>query len=309
MTRPPIPDIAKLRTICHAGKLSKDSRLWYALSRRISIHITWLLLHTRVRPNQVTVVTVVLAFAGSCLLAAAPASVAIWGAICLLGHHFLDKVDGDLARFHKTYSLVGVYLDDLGHSIVYGGIFLGLGLHLARRARGEDAVIWVLGAAAIGALSLVVGKQNKSSGFTLFARSVLTQPELVPQRPPGGRLHPFSREATHRARGGQVDHSATVGERLVARARDAILLATDYSVMLAAVTVGLVVELVTGNPRVLFGVFFFEVLAQAIALLGLVWVNSTVNIEAECLRLEALIERRSEANPPMTPRPVPPDTL
>ena len=103
MTRPSVPDVAKLRSICQAGKLSKDSRSFYALSRRISIYITWLLLHTEVRPNQVTVVTVLLALVGVCLLAAGPSWVAIWGAICLLGHYFLDKVDGDLARFHQAH--------------------------------------------------------------------------------------------------------------------------------------------------------------------------------------------------------------
>ena len=296
MTRPPVPDIAKLRSICHSGKFSKDSRSFYVLSRRVSIFITWLLLHTDVRPNQVTVATVVLAFVGVCLLAAATPAVAAWGAVCLLGHYFLDKVDGDLARYHKTFSLVGVYLDDVGHSIVYGGILLGLGLHLARQTRGEEAVIWVLGAGAAGALALVIGKQNKNSGFTLFARSVLTQPELLPERRREGRLHLFSREATHQDRGAGSKSSAGAARTFIARARDGVLLATDYAVMLALVTAGLVIELVTGNSQFLFGVLVFEALAQAAALVGLVWINSTVNVEAECLRLEALIQRRNDVD-------------
>jgi hypothetical protein len=295
MTRPSVPDVAQLRTICQAGKLSKDSRSFYALSRRISIYLTWLLLHTEVRPNQVTVVTVLLALMGVCLLAAGPSWVAIWGAICLLGHYFLDKVDGDLARFHQKFSLVGVYLDDVGHSIVYAGILLGLGMHLAQHARAEQA-LWVLGLGAVGAFSLLIGKQNKSSGFTLFARNVLTQPELVPQRLPDSPLQLFSREATHRDRQAGSQGPASTGATLMARVRDAVLLISDYSVMLALVTVGLVIELVTGQPRFLFGVLYFEVVVQGAALVGLVWINSTVNIEAECLRLEAMIQRRNDAD-------------
>jgi CDP-alcohol phosphatidyltransferase-like enzyme len=294
MTRPPVPDIAKLRSICQAGKLSKDSRFFYVLSRRVSIYITWLFLHTNVRPNQVTVLTVVLAFVGVCLLAAATPAVAMWGAVCLLGHYFLDKVDGDLARYHKTFSLVGVYLDDVGHSIVYGGLFLGLGLHLARQTRGEEAVIWVLGAGAAGALALVIGKQNKNSGFTLFARNVLTQPELLPERRREGRFHLLSREATLQGREAGPKSSAGAGQTIIARARDGMLLATDYSVMLALVTAGLAIELVSGNSRFLLGVLVFEVVAQAVALVGLVWINSTMNVEAECVRLEALIQRRND---------------
>src|SRR5262249_46557133 len=141
-----------------------------------------------------------LALVGVCLLAAGPPWVATCGAVCLLGHYFLDKVDGDLARFHQKFSLVGVYLDDVGHSIVYAGILLGLGMHLAQHARGEEA-IWVLGLGAVGAISFLIGKQNKSASFTLFARNVLTQPELVPPHRPESPLQMFSREATHRDRG------------------------------------------------------------------------------------------------------------
>ena len=297
MIRSSVPDITTLRAICHTGKLSKDGRLWYALSRRVSIYITWILLHTRVRPNQVTMATVACAFLGTCLLAAHPASVALWGAAALVAHHLLDKVDGDIARFRKIYSVAGVYLDDLGHSITYGGIFVGLGLHLARHAQNADSIIAVLGTAAVGALSMVIGNQNKNVGFLLFARSVLTQPELLPTQHRNHGLRVLSRQATHRSREAHAQASDSLVEWLIGRLRDVVLLISDYSVMLPLVTAGLVVEAVTGNLRFLTGVFFFEALLQASVLLGLIWINYTVNVESECLRLEALIQRRDDAPP------------
>lgn len=294
MTGSSVPDIATLRAICHTGKLSKDRRVWYAGSRGISIYLTWLLLHTRVRPNQVTVVTVILAFLGACLLAAPAAGIALGGAFSLLAHFLLDKVDGDIARFRKTYSLAGVYLDDLGHSIAYGGIFVGLGLHLARHAPNGNTIMVVLGTAAVGALSMVIGNQNKNVGFLLFARSVLTQPELIPTRRRTDNLHLLSRQSTHRTREAQAPAAGGVGEPLIGRVRDAVLLISDYSVMLLLLTAGLVVEALTGDLRFLTGVLYFEALVQAAVLLGLIWINFTVNVESECLRLEALIQRRDD---------------
>ena len=295
MTRSPVPDIATLRAICHTGKVSKDSRFWYVMSRRISIYMTWLLLHTQVRPNQVTLATVALAFLGVCLLAARAPGIALWGAIALVAHFFLDKVDGDIARFRKIYSLAGVYLDYFGHSIVYGGIFAGLGLHLARHAQSADASIVVLGAAAVGALAMEIGNQHKNAGFLLFARSVLTQPELLPAQQRTHGLHLLSRQATQEARALHARASGSLVEWLIGRVRDGVLLISDYSVMLPLVTVGLIVEVASGDLRFLTGAFFFEAFVQAAVLLGLVWINYSVNVEAECLRLEALIQRRDDA--------------
>ncbi len=295
MTRTSVPDITTLRAICHTGKLSKDRRLWYALSRKVSIYVTWLLLHTDVRPNQVTALTVVLAVLGVCLLAAPAPGLALWGAFALVAHFLLDKVDGDIARFRKLYSLPGVYLDDLGHSIAYGGIFVGLGLHLARHAQDTNGAVIVLGTAAVGALAMVIGNQNKNIGFLLFARAVLPQPELLPRQPRRGGPSLLSRQATHQGRGPESSATGGAGARLIGWVRDAALLISDYSVMLPLLVVALAVEALTGDLRFPTWLLTIEALVQAALLLGLVWINYTVNVEAECLRLEALIQRRDDS--------------
>ena len=295
MTRSPVPDIATLRAICHTGKVSQDSRFWYVLSRRFSIYITWLALHTEVRPNQVTAATVLLALAGIGMLAASPPAVALAGALALMMHFFLDKVDGDIARFRKVFSLSGVYLDYLGHSLVYGGIFAGLGLHLAWHAQSADAIIAVLGTAALGALAMVIGNQHKNAGFLLFARNVLAQPELLPAQRRTHGLRILSRQATQEDRALHAEATRSPLERLIGRVRDGVLLISDYSIMLPLVTAGLVVEIATGDRRVLTGILFLEALVQAVVLLGLVWINYSVNVEEECQRLEALVQRRDDA--------------
>ncbi len=293
MARAPVPDIATLRTICHEGKLSQDRRLWYATSRRISIYLTWLLLHTGVRPNQITLGTVALAVLGSFLLAAPPPWLALWGAVAFAAHHLLDKVDGDIARFRHTYSLGGIYLDELGHSLAFGGLFLGLGVHLAWGAPDTRAAIALLGAAAVGALSMVMGRHNKSMGFLLFAQYVLAQPELMPARGPTRGPAALTREAVRRDRE-RRGKPADAGGGMLARLRDAILLISDFTVLVVLVATGLALEAWRADARWLTVLLFAEALLQAAVLAALIWINYTVNVEAECRRLSTLVGRRDD---------------
>src|SRR5262245_25224689 len=84
MAGPSVPDVATLRAICHREKLARDRRPWYVASRRISIYLTWLLAHTGVTANQVTLFSVVLASTGGVLLAAPSAAFSLCGAAALL---------------------------------------------------------------------------------------------------------------------------------------------------------------------------------------------------------------------------------
>lgn len=287
----PIPDIATLRVICHRGKLERDRRFWYAASRRVSIYITWLLVHTGITANQVTLLTVLLAAAGGILLATPSAGLALCGAGALLAYHLLDKVDGDIARFRRTFSIVGVYLDEVGHAVAFGGIFLGLGLHLAWRARTVGEAILVLAAGGLGALAMVLARQHKSAGFLLFAQYALTQPALMPEpgaeRPP----HPLSREGAHRSRRGEAA-SGGPGVRLLSGLRDTVLVFADFVIVLLLVLAGLVIDLLGGGVTFLTAVLLVQALLQALVLLALFWINASGNIRSECLRLDAIARNR-----------------
>ncbi|MGH7740781.1 MAG: CDP-alcohol phosphatidyltransferase family protein [Candidatus Eiseniibacteriota bacterium] len=292
MDRTPVPSVATLRQRVHSGKLSRDRRAWYAWSRGLSIYVTWVLLHFPVQANQVTVVSVALAFTGACLLASTHPWIAVAGAAALLLHHFLDKVDGDIARFRSSYSLRGVYLDDVGHAIAGGGIFVGLGLHLARSA-GERAAIPLLAAGAIGALAMVIGNQSKNAGFLMFARGVLSQPELLPARRASSALEVLSRQATHQNRGADM-HSPTQRGSGLTWLRDAVLIASDYTLMLPLVAAGLIAEALWGARAFLEWLLAAECALQLAVLAALIYINYQFNVENECLRLDALARSRSD---------------
>lgn len=287
MHQAPVPDIAALREIVHSGKLARDRRAWYAWSRALSIHLTWLLLHLPVTADQVTIASVMLAAIGVCLVAAAQPWIAVAGAAALFGHHFLDKVDGDIARYRGTFSLRGVYLDDVGHAIAGGGLFLGLGIHLS--AGGERLPLI---AGALGALAMVIGTQSKNAGFLLFSRAVLAQPELMPKPRAAGALAALSRQSTHHDRGG--DAAPAAGRGALARLRDAVLVLSDYTLLLPLATAALLVEALTRSRAFLTVLLLAAAALQLAVLAALIVINYAVNVENECRRLDAVVRKRSD---------------
>jgi len=290
MSRRPVPDIPTLRGLCQSGKLSADRRLWYTCSRKLSIYITWLLLHTSITANQVSYFAVFLVLLGTVLLAWQDPAVALLGAVTYVIYHFTDKVDGEIARYYKKFSIVGVYLDELGHNLAFAGIFAGLGLHLSR----QDATggIWTLGAAMIGALCMVMIRHNKSIGFLLFAQYVMAQPQLLPEGPANKEPGVFAREAAHRARRRAESNSAEWGKRALGRIRDLVLVISQFTIMLLLMIVGLTLELIRGSEVALEALLIAELFLQVVVLLGLVAVNIKGNIRYECLRINKLAEDR-----------------
>ena len=283
-------DIATLRRICHADKVAQNSSPWYVLQRRVSIYLTWLLLRTGLNPNHVTLISVGLGLLGGVLLAMRPAELSLAGALAFVAHQLFDKVDGDIARFRKTYSIVGVYLDELGHGVAFAGIFVGLGLHIAWRTPGGEALTAVLLTSTLGALAMVLCRQHKSVGFLLYAQNVLTHPELIPRRRADGWSRALTRDAIHRSR-----RSVGATRDLIVRMGDLALQSSDFSVMVVLVLVGTILELATGSDAFLRGLLFGEAALQGAVFVTVVALNATVNVESEVMRLDALVNRRDNS--------------
>ena len=285
MSRTPVPGIATLREICHGAKLAQDPRPIYVLTRRVSIYLTWLVLHTGLLPNHVTALTVFLGVLGSVLLAFPGGGWALAGALVLLAHHLVDKVDGDIARFRKVYSIVGVYLDELGHGLAFGGIFLGLGVHLAWSSEGIGRIA-ILTTATIGALAMVLGRHHKSIGFQLYAQHAMTRPYLVPQAGAGEGPAHLSRAATQEAR-----RSGNTRRGPLALARDLALQLSDFVVMVLFILIGAIFQLATGADDLLVCALFSGAALHLAVLAALVVVNVTQNVESEVRRLDQLARR------------------
>ncbi len=143
--------IDELRRICLEGKYSESHRQPWAskhINRRISIYFTRLFLALGVSPNQTTVLSLVAAIgAGAFFTRAAPV---YWFAGLFLLHLSLifDCVDGEIARYRKTASPSGAYLDG-----IY--TFFSLPYLLACMSFGIYHELHSVGVLAVGFLAVI----------------------------------------------------------------------------------------------------------------------------------------------------------
>ncbi len=110
------------------------------------------LVRTSVTPNHVTLVTLLLALAGTGLLAVGEPTLANWGAGIFVLARFLDHFDGELARQKGMASRFGYYFDYVAGALSYGALFLGIGIGLRHGPLGG----WALALGLAGVVSAVV---------------------------------------------------------------------------------------------------------------------------------------------------------
>jgi phosphatidylglycerophosphate synthase len=156
-----VPTVRELEAICGGeGRepgAPRDYRIAYAaLVRRISIRITWLLLHTRLSANGVTLLGIGIGLAGALLLAWNEFWPLVAGLFLLQLSFVVDYSDGEVARYRARErgtvpDAGGAYLDWIGHYYVPA---LAIGA-LAYGAFLESGHDWLLGAALVAILSVV----------------------------------------------------------------------------------------------------------------------------------------------------------
>lgn len=100
--------------------------------REISLHIDPYLVNTRITPNQLTYLMVVVGVIGGAVLLVPGLTGAILAAVLFQIYLLLDCVDGEVARWRKQTSITGVYLDRIGHYLCEAALLIGFGV------RGAD---------------------------------------------------------------------------------------------------------------------------------------------------------------------------
>ena len=117
--------------------------------RKISIHLTWLLVHTPLTANQVTLISMALIAGGVVCLGAGHPLMPAAGAVGMFMGCVFDSCDGEIARFRKATSLRGVYLDTLSHAVTIPGMYLAAGIgQFLRHATIESLVLGAVAAVA-----------------------------------------------------------------------------------------------------------------------------------------------------------------
>ena len=100
------------------------------------------------------------------------------GIIFLYFNIILDKVDGELARYHNTFSLKGIYWDEINHLIIppLFWIFSAYGiLHISVFQQGL-----FMTTAALGAMALMVNRIVHSLAPQIYAKKYMKHPEHFP---------------------------------------------------------------------------------------------------------------------------------
>ena len=146
--------------------------------RDLSPYVTWVLLKTPISANGVTGLMILTGWA----TAAALLIPGIWGPVLalILGQlqMLIDCCDGEVARWRKTKSPAGHFLDAVGHYTTEALIPLALGLRAAGFADNSRPIDWMW--VALGAFLAIVIILNKVlNDVVRVARAMSDLPKLA----------------------------------------------------------------------------------------------------------------------------------
>ncbi len=119
------PSIKELRELTQTTHSSTTAGLYSKyFARRVSIYITAVLIHTSLSANAVTVLFAIVGMIGAFLFSFGEPYLAIIAVLLLHLSAILDHVDGELARYRKTFSPYGIYIDYMAHIVVYASLYM-----------------------------------------------------------------------------------------------------------------------------------------------------------------------------------------
>lgn len=171
----------ELRAKCQAGKGTDPA--WYVIHRRVSIYITWALLRLEVPVVSVSLSMMAVGLVGAMLVAMPSIRLNLAGFALLYVSFLLDKVDGEMARYHEEQSVQGILLDRLHHRLIEPCLFIAVAIHEVRA--GGPSLLLAVGM-AIALLANVIEEHQQVSPYILFKH--LRETGSLP-RPRGGDRH------------------------------------------------------------------------------------------------------------------------
>ncbi|MFC1595103.1 CDP-alcohol phosphatidyltransferase family protein, partial [Patescibacteria group bacterium] len=146
------------------------------LQRGLSIYITRLLLPLPIKPDYITILGITIGLVGCWFVFQNPWVYKIIGVCFLYLNTILDRVDGEIARYKKIYSLKGIYLDEINHLIIPSLFFLALAFGLHPFSILKSSVIYTAG--ALSALSIMIIRITHSLPQQIYIKKFLKNPDL-----------------------------------------------------------------------------------------------------------------------------------
>jgi phosphatidylglycerophosphate synthase len=127
-----VPSIAELRPVAqpeeHLSRLGQEHWAGRLYMRRVSLHVTRLLVATPLSANAITFLMIPVGLLAGLVLSLPGLVPALGAALLAQLWLLLDCCDGEVARWRRTFSHKGPYLDALGHYTIEAALPVGLGV-------------------------------------------------------------------------------------------------------------------------------------------------------------------------------------
>ena len=114
-----------------ADSAASDGPLAHWIDRRVSLRISrWLVRHTRLRPNHITIIGTSTGLLSAALLGVGTYWTGVAGTLLFLCTTIIDGCDGEVARLTFRESSFGQKFDVITDNVVHVAIFIGLAVGL-----------------------------------------------------------------------------------------------------------------------------------------------------------------------------------
>ncbi len=168
----------ELRNICQMTATRSRESIVGLFSRMFSIQVTKVLLRTKITPNQITVLSVFIYFAGIGLFAFNQYWYNLAGCALIFLSIVFDGCDGEVARFRQSGGKIGgLYVEPVSHDIQYGISFLIIAIFLFQA--GTNPWILVVGAIA-GITKLLYRLLRQNFWLAIYVKQ--TEQETIKKR-------------------------------------------------------------------------------------------------------------------------------
>jgi CDP-L-myo-inositol myo-inositolphosphotransferase len=143
---------ARRRLLSRLSGKGEDGFVSRLINRPVSTRISAWLSSTRITPNQITVVSFVLALVGAVLLAIGTAALTLAGGLVVQASSVLDGCDGEIARLKRRATRRGAWLDTILDRYADSAVTLAITLAAARLWDGPW--VWLGGMVALAGFIL-----------------------------------------------------------------------------------------------------------------------------------------------------------
>lgn len=158
-TRGSRPSIDELRAVAQPASIfARNSGEHWAgrlYVRRLSPHLTRLVIPTRVTPNAMTWTMIAVGVLAAVCMAIDSVWAAVGAVLLIQLQILLDCSDGELARWRQQFSPVGIYLDRVGHYLTETLFPIALGIRCDEPVLGLVAAVLALAVRTESALVAV----------------------------------------------------------------------------------------------------------------------------------------------------------